>query len=292
MTKKKEPVQNALVVQNNASSPDLALVASKLKGLSIETKNTYKYSMHSFNNYCKKNKLNPDLDSLLSWLDSIKNPGTQATHLAAVKKVFGEVFKNDPRFLELKTELNNIKTVKRDMGIYEGSYLTKKEVDELIKVSPEYLKLMIEVLFSTGLRISELLKIEISNCKLIQRKGKKNYYEITVIGKRSKENTVFINDNLYKKVYKFFKSEKYLFEHNKKQYSREYITREISKYGALIGRPDIHAHTLRHSFATYLIKERKLTIDQVQRAMNHSNPATTISFYLHNKPSPEDLGVI
>lgn len=289
MTKKKE-TETALVVQDR-NAPDLSLVIQKLR-VGPETKKTYKFAMNSFKNYCQAEKIKPDLDSLIKWLESVKSPSTQSTYIAAVKKVMSEVYKYDPRLIELKADLDNIRQVKRDMGIYEGSYLTKKEVDELIKVSPDYLKLMIQVLFSTGLRISELLNIEMEKCKLIQRKGKKSYYEISVIGKRNKENTVFINDNLYKKVYKFFKSQKFLFEHDGKQYSREHITREIKKYGTLIGRSDIHAHTLRHSYATYLIKERKLTIDQVQRAMNHSNPSTTISFYLHNKPSPEDLGVI
>ena len=288
MTKKK--IETALVVQNS-NAPDLSAVVQKLR-VGPETKKTYKFAMNSFKNYCLANNVTADLTSLIQWLESVKSPSTQSTYIAAVKKVMSEVYKYDPRLIELKADLDGIRQVKRDMGIYEGSYLTKKEVDELVSISPEYLKLMIQVLFSTGLRISELLNIELEKCKLIQRKSKKSYYEISVIGKRSKENIVYVNEVLYKKVYKFFKSQKFLFENNGKQYSREHITREIKKYGALIGRSDIHAHTLRHSYATYLIKERKLTIDQVQRAMNHSNPSTTISFYLHNKPSPEDLGVI
>jgi integrase len=151
---------------------------------------------------------------------------------------------------------------------------------------------MIEVLYQTGLRITELLSIKLEDCILINRKGKKSYREVKVKQKRNKEGTVFINDNLYKKVYKFFKSEKYLFEHEGKQYTRQFVSMEIKRMGAKIGRPEIHAHTIRHSFAMKLVNDKKLSIDQVQRAMNHSSSATTISFYLHNKPTPEDLGVI
>lgn len=288
----KKPITTDLIVQNQVQVPDLSLVASKLKRVSDETRNTYKYAMNSFKNYCTKNKVSADLDSLLQWLESVQSPSTQSTHIAAVKKVFGEIYKHDPRLIELKEELENIRPVKRDMSIKESSYLSQNEVKELIKVSPAYLKLMVEVLYSTGLRITELLNIKLTDCKLIERKGKKSYYEINVIQKRKKEGTVFINETLYKKVYKFYKGEKFLFEHDKTKYSREHITREIKKYGTLIGRSDIHAHSLRHSFAMRLVNDLKLPIDKVQRAMNHSSAQTTIQFYIHNKPTPEDLGVI
>lgn len=279
-----------IAIRNN--SPDLSEVADRLPRVSRETKKTYKFAMNSFKNYCAKQGISPDLDSMLRWLESVDSPSTQSTYIAAVKKILGEVYKYDPRLPDLRASLDEIRPAKRDMAITESSYLTQKEVDSLIKSAPEKISVIVETLYMTGLRISELLRIKHENCTLIKRKGKKSYHEIKVLGKRNKVATVFISVKLFNKIENVFSGTNFLFEHEGKQYSREHITREIKRAGAEIGRPDIHAHSIRHSFAMKLVNDKKLSIDQVQRAMNHSSPATTISFYLHNKPTPEDLGVI
>jgi integrase/recombinase XerD len=292
MTKKNNIDTSLPAIIKPDPSHDLVIVVDRLKNLSPETKNTYKFAMKSYENYCQNKGLKPDLDSLLQWLESVDASTTQATYIAAVKRIFSEIYKDDPRLPEFKESLEEIRPVKRDMSITESGYLTEKEIKELIKVAPENIGLMIEVLYQTGLRITELLSIKLEDCQLIERKGKKPYREVKVKQKRNKTGTVFINDNLYKKVYKFFKSKKFLFEHDGKPYTRQFVSMEIKRIGAQIGRPEIHAHTIRHSFATHLVKDRKLSIDQVQRAMNHSSAQTTIQFYIHNKPTPEDLGVI
>lgn len=271
---------------------DLVRVAENLRSISPETKQTYKFAMKSYRNYCQKYQLTENLDSLMAWLESVDASTTQSTYIAAVKKIFSEIYKNDPRLIDFKASLEEIRPIRKDVAITESGYLTEKEIKELIGVSPENISLMIEVLYQTGLRITELLSIRLEDCILIERKGKKSYREVRVKQKRNKQGTVFINEVLYKKVCKFFKSVKYLFEHDGRQYSRQFISMEIKRMGVKIGRPEIHAHTIRHSFATHLVKDRKLSIDQVQRAMNHSSAQTTIQFYIHNKPSPEDLGVI
>jgi integrase len=291
MTKKTIDTSLPAIIKPDPSH-DLVIVVDRLKNLSPETKNTYKFAMKSYENYCQNKGLKPDLDSLLQWLESVDASTTQATYIAAVKRIFSEIYKDDPRLPEFKESLEEIRPVKRDNAITESGYLTEKEIKELIKVSPENIGLMIEVLYQTGLRASELLNIELKDCILIERKGKKSYREVRVKQKRNKQGTVFINETLYKKVIKFFKSKKYLIEHDGKQYTRQYISMEIKRFGKLIGRPEIHCHTIRHSFAMKLINDKKLSIDQVQRAMNHENSATTISYYLHNKPTPESIGVI
>jgi integrase len=41
----------------------------------------------------------------------------------------------------------------------------------------------------------------------------------------------------------------------------------------------------------YLAKDRKLTPDQVQKALGHADPATTLRFYYHQTPTAEDMGI-
>lgn len=287
MTKKKE-TKTALVVQNR-NAPDLSAVVQKLR-VGPETKKTYKFAMNSFKNYCQTNKINPDLDSLIKWLESVKSPSTQSTYIAAVKKVMSEVYKYDPRLIELKADLDNIRQVKRDFTVTESGYLKKDEVDKLIKLAPKNIGIMIEFLFWTGLRVSEMINCEHSKCKLIEN-GKKSYYEIRIVGKRSKEAIVYINVKMYKKINNYFNGKTYLFEHDSKQFSREHVTREIARAGLLIGR-DISAHKLRHSFACYLRDVKKLPLDKIQKALHHESLTTTASYYLHDAPSPDEIGII
>ena len=148
---------------------------------------------------------------------------------------------------------------------------------------------MIEALFWTGLRVSELLSIKYENCTLLKDK---KIYEVRVIGKRRKENTVYITQKLFNKIVKEFNGYVYIFEKNKKPYRREHVSMEIKRSAVKIGRPEISAHNLRHSKAMYLVNDRKLSIDKVQRALNHSSASTTIAFYLHNKPTPEEQSII
>ena len=277
-----------LIVKENNNIPDLVEFTDKMR-LTPTTKQTYKYAMISFKKYCTKNNLNQDLDSLLQWVYSTSNKSTQATYIAAVKRILGEIFKYDPRLPMLKESLEELRPTKRDQSITESKYLKKSEVDELIKISKPWLSLMIEALFWTGLRVSELLSIKYENCTLLKDK---KIYEVRVIGKRRKENTVYITQKLFNKIVKEFNGYVYIFEKNKKPYRREHVSMEIKRAAVKIGRPEISAHNLRHSKAMYLVNDRKLSIDKVQRALNHSSASTTIAFYLHNKPTPEEQGII
>jgi len=286
MTKKK--IETALVVQDR-TAPDLSAVVQKLR-VGPETKKTYKFAMNSFKNYCATNNVSADLTSLIQWLESVKSPSTQSTYIAAVKKVMSEVYKYDPRLIELKADLDGIRQVKRDFTITESGYLKKEEIDKLIKLAPENIGIMIEFLFWTGLRVSEMINCENSKCRLIEN-GKKSYYEIRIIGKRSKEAIVYINVKMYKKINQHFNGKTHLFEHNGKQFSREHVTREIARAGLLVGR-DISAHILRHSFAVYLRDVRKLPLDKIQKALHHSSMSTTSQYYLFDAANPSEIGII
>lgn len=305
-----------LVVQQPSAVPDFAMVANTLK-VSPETRKTYKYAMISFKNYCTKHNIQPDLDSMMQWINSVENSSTQATYIASVKKVLNQVFKYDPRLPDLRESLEDLRPVKKDQAISESEYLKKSEVDTLIKLCNPKIGIIIETLFITGLRISELLRLDYKNAVFVE-KGKKSYYEIKVVGKRRKENVALISVKLYNKISKMFnnntkplygnvnKNEKpkktlydnvnksensgFLFNHGGKPYRREYISDEIRKAGLLIDR-DISAHTLRHSAACFLRDDRKLSIDKIQKFLNHSSASTTMAFYLHDKPTPDEIDI-
>ena len=139
----------------------------------------------------------------------------------------------------------------------------------------------------TGYRVSEFLNMRYDKCTPV-RNGE--VYEIKVIGKRSKEYTSWISKELYDEIKETFHGEKYLFENDGHTYTRQHITLMVKQAGKKIGK-NISAHSLRHSRAEELMG-KGVSIDKVSKFLNHSSVATTANFYLHQKPSLEDLGVV
>jgi integrase len=277
---------NDLIVNNNHL--DLVEVAKGLS-LSPKTKEAYVYSMRSYMNFCKANETEVGLDSMKAWLDSAKTISTKAAYSAAAKKVLMSVFKGDPRIIETLEAIYELKPGKRDHRITESKYLTVDEVNKLIEVCPIKIGLIVKTLFMTGIRITELLSMKYEKISFI-REGQ--VCEIRVIGKGNKENIVSMRRDLFDEIKEVFEGEIYLFESsNKKPLSRQYVSNSIKKHGRKIGR-EISAHTLRHTRAHDLVHNKNLSIDKVSKFLNHSSVATTCSFYLHEKPTLEELGII
>jgi len=267
-------------------TPDLVEVASGLD-LTAKTRETYTNAMKSYHRYCMERDCNQDLDSLKAWIQSARTPATQAMWTSAAKKVFSQLFKGRPELIDLRESLDSIKKVKRDLTITESGYLTAEEVEKLISISPEHLGLIIKTLFVTGLRISELLNIKLSDCVSIRDNMA---YEIQVLGKGRKPYKVYIGKELYGEINDKFEGKKYLFEHDGHMYSRHYMAEVLTKLGKRIGKK-MSPHTLRHSFANYHLSNG-MSIEKVSAAMNHKSIQTTNDFYGHQKPTLEELRII
>lgn len=266
---------------------NLPAIAGSLTGVSDRTRETYTIQMNSYQNYCAENSLKMDLDSLKAWIKAANKPATQALRTAAARKVFGELYKGHPQLEELRITIAEIKVVKRHLGVSESKYLSADEFGKVVDAAPQRIKLMLEVLYMTGSRISELLDMRYDKIVSI-REGRA--YEITTIGKRSKENKVYITSDLYDRVTGCFGPGGYLFHHEGGQYNRKYVTAEIKRAGLVVGK-NISAHSIRHAFAKKLM-DKGVTIDKVSKSLNHSSVSTTANHYLHESASLEDLGII
>ena len=167
--------------------------------------------------------------------------------------------------------------------------LNEDEVDRLLAApdleSPSGIrdKAMLETMYSSGLRVSELLNLE---------KGQVNMSKgvIIVFGKGAKERKVPLSDYAIGYIKKYvtevrnkseFKGSKYLFLSKKGEpLSRVYFFKQVKKYSELAGiKTQVSPHTLRHSFATHLLNHgAQLRI--VQGMLGHTNIATT-QIYTH-----------
>lgn len=149
-------------------------------------------------------------------------------------------------------------------------------------------KAILELLFSTGLRVSELAKLKIENINLKRD-------EFSVRGKGGKVRVVFISDQAKYWVQQYLDSRTdtspFLFiAHDRAQTARDEktvapitsrsIERMVEKYGKAAGiMKKITPHTLRHSYATDLLRNGA-DIRSVQSMLGHSS-ITTTQIYTH-----------
>jgi len=164
------------------------------------------------------------------------------------------------------------------------TYLTFEEVEALLdqpdltKADGIRDKAMLEVMYASGLRVSELLSLTFGSINMT--KG-----IIKIVGKGSKERQVpigdfaleYLNNYLDKVRYKDKKiKSNYIFLSKlNKPISRQYFYKVIQKYAKMAGiDKEISPHTLRHSFATHLL-ENGAQLRVVQEMLGHSNIATT-----------------
>jgi integrase/recombinase XerD len=172
---------------------------------------------------------------------------------------------------------------------YLPSCLTVEEVERLLEI-PNVLKddemrdkAMLEVMYASGLRVSELLALH---------RGQINFEKglITIYGKGNKERRVPIGEFALDYVKEYIQDarernkghdSKYLFLNKYgKPISRQYFFIRIRKYAKQADiTVAISPHTLRHSFATHLL-ENGAELRAVQEMLGHANIATT-QIYTH-----------
>ncbi len=156
------------------------------------------------------------------------------------------------------------------------NFITKKELEIMIQkggsadLQYERNRLIVEFLFNTGIRVSELVQIrkqDILQDGIIKVKGKGGKERSVIYVDRSKleETLEYIHKN----------SSKFIFESKPDSpLSISQIQRIVKKYGEYIGKSDLSPHKLRHSFATHMLKEG-LNIRSVQNLLGHSSLNTT-----------------
>ena len=137
---------------------------------------------------------------------------------------------------------------------------------------------MLEVMYSSGLRISELLSL----------KAKQINFErgiVKIVGKSNKERIVPIGDYALEYLLKYMengrrknqnKNSDFLFLNRYGEpVSRVYFFKQVKKYAEQAGiRVEISPHTLRHCFATHML-ENGAELRAVQEMLGHANIATT-----------------
>ena len=222
---------------------------------------------------------------------------TQNYYVIALRSFLRFLIKNDYETLE-PSKIDLPKTESRSL-----KFLSKDQVDRLVtsadtsKEEGTRDRAILELLFSTGLRVSELVSLNRDQVNLERR-------EFGVIGKGRKHRLVFVSDRAADWVKRYLDKREDNFrplfirysgrvveENNgeRMRLSVRSVERLVKKYVRIARIPvDATVHTLRHSFATDLLTNGA-DLRSVQEMLGHKNIATT-QIYTHiTNPQLRDI---
>lgn len=255
------------------------------RAYSDNTVGAYMNDLNKYEEFLKKDILESDTEDLEKYLKYIKNleSTTVAHKITSIKSYFNYNIKRGIVSVNPADKVSRPKLTK-----HLPEYLTEEEVGKLLDVevkSPyDYRnKTILELLYSSGIRISELVNIKTSNYDSEE-------CLIRIMGKGSKERIVPLGDyavnimNDYMNNYRPLINKKhtdYVFINNRgDKISRQFIFKVIKKEALKKGiKKDISPHTLRHTFATHLLKNGA-DLRIIQELLGHENISTT-QIYTH-----------
>ncbi len=267
------------------------------KGLALNTSAAYARDLRKFACFCEKRKLAlaaVTRGDLIEYLGSLYrehlDSRSVARHLVSLRNLF--------RFAMVEGILSSDPTLNLESPKVRKSlpsYLRMEEVDRLLAqpdlATPQGLRdrAMIEVLYSTGLRVSELVDLRVSDVEM--RMGC-----LRCIGKGDKERLVPVGRKALSAVQQYLETGRPALLAKRSQGTPTTPFIFINRSGARIGRigvwriltqcgrkagirTHLSPHKLRHSFATHLL-ERGADLRSVQLMLGHADISTT-QIYTH-----------
>ncbi len=264
------------------------------RGLSLNSIVSYENDIISLKNYILDNKIKespiectPDTVNSFIYNSSKKNsPRSQARKISGLKSffkflVFEGYLKSSP--------MSNIESPK--LGRKLPDILNVEEISQMISsinIKEKFgqrNKTIIEILYGTGIRVSELIELKISNIffkeNLIRVLGKGDKERFVPIGLKAKKSIIdYINNE--RKCQKIEESSNDILILSKygKKITRHMIftlIKNISKKSGITKK--ISPHTFRHSFASHLLKNGA-DLRTIQLILGHEN-ITTTEIYTH-----------
>lgn len=259
------------------------------KGLSVQTINSYNDDLKLFFSSLNEIKFashlnNDDINNFIISMANNKNdPKTIIRRISTVKS-FYHFLQNENILIDETFKINLPKTKKNLPDV-----LSIEEVELLLdapninKIEGLRDKAMLELMYASGLRVSELLELKLKQINfdegLIRIKGKGSKERIIPFGEYA---LYYLNEYIDKfRSKREYKKSQYLFISKKgDKLTRQFFWRQIKKYALKSGITcNVSPHTLRHSFATHLL-ESGADLRLVQELLGHSNIATT-EIYTH-----------
>ena len=263
------------------------------KRLSENTVISYETDLNQFLSFYKEYSTSQKIEkvdkrTIRSWIVklSLSNLSAKSINrkIASLRSFFKFLVKRD---LIKKNPSSHVTSLKTDQKI--PTFIKEKDINFLFKnidvkedCTGQRDLLILELLYGTGIRISELINIKISDINFAKK-------EIKVIGKRNKERMIPLHNNA------IYQTKKYLQLAEKEGYENQYllftkkgekiypmlINRIVKKHlSTLIKSKKYNPHLLRHTFATHILNKGG-DLNSIKDLLGHSSLAAT-QIYTHN----------
>ena len=247
----------------------------KRRRYSERTIETYIGCVERFFRWCKKPVKEVTKRDIREWIEFLDNKGntgnTLNVNLMALRFYFEEILRK-----RMKLNIKYSKVPERIQRV-----LSKEEIEKLIKaIKNSQHRLMIALMYSSGLRVSEVVNLRIKD--LVLNKG----YGFVRNGKGGKDRLFVISERLENSLNFLIKdrdASEYLFLTNRRDKysirSLQQIVKKAAKTAKIENWKETHCHTLRHSFATHIIEQGD-SVSDVQALLGHKSPETSLG-YIH-----------
>lgn len=250
------------------------------------TVNSYSEDIYKYLEYMESKNISSALDisynnllDYLKYLDDNKYEVSSVARKIVSIKAFHKYLSENYNVVDISTKINTPRFYRKLPNI-----LTIEEVDNLLDIKLDTPfdyrnKAMLELMYSSGLRVSELINLELSDIDLnnnyVRCFGKGSKERIVPVGEySSKYLSIYINeyrDSMKKGYY----TEKIFLNNHGKEMTRQgffKIIKKIAKDKDI--NKNIAPHMLRHSFATHLLNNGA-NLRTIQEMLGHSSISTT-----------------
>lgn len=259
---------------------------------STKTCESYMLEINKFQKYLENNRLSykklskENIRSYLKYIDGFKYKNSSISkNLSALRSFY--------KFLVTERQVATnpfllINNPKKEKKLPE--FLNEIEIEDLINIYDERTfeglrnRLILELLYATGVRVSELVGIKLSNINLAEK-------SILIMGKGSKERIVLFTDYTKDILIKYMNDSRNFYLKNRNsdylilnKYGKSLSVRSVQKLiqkstEKLALKHRVTPHTIRHTFATHLLNNGA-DIKSVQELLGHESLSTT-QIYTH-----------
>lgn len=262
------------------------------KNYSIYTCNNYKKDLKEYNNFIVSNKLDyknlsyEDATKYLKFLNEEKNAKSSISRkLSSIRSFYKFLVLNN---ITDKNIFLIVSSPKKDKKI--PKFINYSDINEIFNVpnintpSGQRERLILEILYGSGVRVSELVNIKLKDINL-------NNKSILIYGKGSKERIVSFGDYAYEMILKYInegrvillgniKSDYLIVGKNKENLTTRRIEQIIDKIIEKTSiKLNITPHVFRHTFATHLL-DNGCDLLAVQELLGHVSLSST-EIYTH-----------
>lgn len=265
---------------SNANLLKMFISAKDVEGCSSKTLKYYKEILEKFIKDIDKAIKDITTDEIRHYLTNYKEErGCSLTSIDNIRRVLSSFFKwlEDEDYI-LKSPIRRIHKIKTLKQVKEP--FTDEEIEKMREACKNIRDLtIIEMLYSTGIRVGELINLNIKDVNFVER-------SCIVLGKGNKQREVYFDVKTKLHIQDYLKTRDddnpALFVSRNKPHQRltsatiEFFIREL---GRSLNIEKAHPHRLRRSFASLAI-DKGMPIEQVQRLLGHIKIETTMQYIM------------